>query len=108
MKTSDLLPCLAAFCLLAARAEASVLYVDVNSTNHTPPYADWSTAAMDIQSAVDASSDGDQIWVNDGVYQTGGELVSGIGTTTNRVAVTKAVTVQSVNGAAATTISGNK
>ena len=36
-------------------ARATVFYVDVNSTNPTPPYADWTTAATDIQSAVDLS-----------------------------------------------------
>ena len=44
---------------LNIHAPAATLYVDLNSTNPVPPYADWSTAATDIQSAVDASSDGD-------------------------------------------------
>jgi hypothetical protein len=48
--------------------------------------------------------DGDQILVTNGVYRTGGRL-TGDGTT-NRVAVTNAVTLQSVNGPAATVIDG--
>lgn len=93
--------------LLLARASAATFYVDVNSANPTPPYADWSTASTDIQSAIDASSDGDLILVNDGIYQTGGETVNGF-SLTNRVAINKAVTVQSVNGPAFTVIQGNQ
>lgn len=45
--------------LWLCQAPAAVFYVDVISPNPTPPYATWSTAATDIQSAVDAASDGD-------------------------------------------------
>ena len=58
-------------------ARATVFYVNVNSTNPTPPYATWGTASTDLQSAVDAASNGDLIWVNDGVYQTGAGLQPG-------------------------------
>jgi hypothetical protein len=89
---------------IAANCPAAVLYVDLNSTNATPPYADWSTAATNIQDAVDASSDGDQILVTNGVYQTGGQVTGS--SLTNRVVINKAVTVQSVNGPAVTMIQG--
>ena len=39
-------------------ASATTRYVDLNSTNATPPFLDWSTAATNIQNAVDACSGG--------------------------------------------------
>jgi hypothetical protein len=93
--------------LFALNASASVLYVDAGGTNATPPFSDWSTAATNIQDAVDASSAGDQILVTNGIYQTGGRALGGTyGLPTNRVSVTKPVTVQSVNGPSVTAIVG--
>ncbi|MGA2242005.1 MAG: choice-of-anchor Q domain-containing protein [Verrucomicrobiota bacterium] len=96
---------LTAICSLAftLNSSAAVLYVDLNSTNATPPYSGWSTAATNIQDAVDAAVNGDKILVNNGVYRTGGQITA---SDPNRVAVTKPVTIQSVAGPESTSIDG--
>src|SRR3954470_15930119 len=95
----------AAFCSLVWRvsASATIHYADVNGTNAVAPFTNWSTAATSIQDAVDSAVDGDHVLVADGVYDAGGQVFYGV---TNRVAINKALTVQSVHGAATTIILG--
>ena len=83
---------------------AATLYVDLNNLAAAFPYNDWASAATNIQDAVDAAGVGDEVVVTNGVYQTGGRAV--YGAMTNRVAITNAITVRSVNGPAATVIQG--
>ncbi len=91
---------------LALTASAAVHYVDVNSTNPTPPYMNWATAATNIQDAVDAAMGDDEIVVTNGLYATGGRAV--YGTMTNRVAVDRPLTLRSVNGPEFTVIQGGR
>jgi hypothetical protein len=97
MKTYLLSPTIVAFALLSfnVSAQPQMRYVNLNCTNPVPPYADWSTAATNIQDAVNASSNGDLILVTNGVYRNG-------------IVTTNAITIQSVNGSGVTVIDGNQ
>ena len=79
--------------LAVSNLSAATLYVSLGSTNPTPPYATWATAATGIQQAVDAAAAGDTVVVTDGVYAGG-------------VGVNKPVTLRSVNGPQFTVIDG--
>src|SRR6266496_1918641 len=93
--------------ILAVRtihSSAAVLYVDGSSPNPVAPYSDWTTAATNIQDAIDAAMNGDQILVANGTYRTGGKVTSD--GTTNCIVVTHSMTLQSANGPDVTLIDG--
>jgi len=100
------LPAILFTILAACNASAATRYVWQNSPSPAPPYTNWATAAHVIQEAVDAAAPGDQVLVTNGVYATGGRAV--VGTMTNRVAIDRAISVESVNGPQATTIQGRQ
>ncbi len=79
--------------LAVSNLSAATLYVSLGSTNPTPPYTNWVTAATNIQAAVDAASAGDAVIVTNGVYAGG-------------VSVANPLTLLSVNGPQLTVING--
>src|ERR1051326_1662555 len=94
--------------LANAGAAQTIHYVDINSASPVPPYTNWATAARTIQDAVDAASSlGAIVLVTNGTYASGGALVAPL-YGSNRVAVTKPLAVQSVNGPGVTVIQGDR
>lgn len=91
---------------VALTAFSTVRYVDVNSTNATPPYTNWVAAATNIQQAVNVASAGDEILVTNGIYATGAGI-SGTNDWSARVSVNKPLKVTSVNGSQVTLIDGS-
>lgn len=94
----------AAFVVACLNASATIHYVNSGSANPIAPYTNWTSAAVNIQDAINVSVDGDLVLVTNGVYAGAGEVMAG--GLTNRVALTSAITVQSVNGPWVTTIQG--
>ena len=89
---------------LALNATATTYYVNAGNPAPAPPYTSWLTAATNIQDAVALTANGDTVLVTNGVYAHGGmPVIAGF---TYRIAVTNAVTVESVNGPWVTTIWG--
>ena len=92
----------AAVLLGCATAFGTTRYVALDG-HHVAPFTNWYGAATNIQAAVDVSVNNDMVFVTDGYYHVSGMTISNIG---NRVAITSAVQVVSLNGADYTTIQG--
>lgn len=91
---------------LVVHVQSPVHYVMLDNATPVSPYSTWTTAATNIQDAVDATFVGGTIIVSNGVYQTGERVAAG--SLSNRVVVTRQMTLQSLNGPAVTTIRGNQ
>jgi len=102
---SSLLLVVVFYGFLAFKATDTTYYVNAGNPFPVSPYTSWLTAATNIQDAVALTGNGDTVLVTNGVYAYGGAVVIP-GSITNRIAVTNAVTVESVNGPWVTAILG--
>ena len=100
----------------------TTMYVAVSSTNPVPPYSDWSTAATNIQNAVDVAQDGATVLVGDGIYDSGerasgdgnlaiytghyGDTVYTADSQQNRLVLDHPIIVQSAHGPSRTILKG--
>jgi hypothetical protein len=92
--------------IVSLSVQANTHFVDLNNPTPLAPFDTWSTAATNIQDAVDATVDGDIVLVTNGIYAVGGRRWFDSGT--NRVTLTNVITLRSVNGPAVTWIVGNR
>jgi len=81
--------------LLSTEAHSTPFYVSTNGL-HKVPFASWTDAATNIQSAVDLSGNNDTVFVSNGLYILSSQLV-----------IDKAIVLQSVGGPDLTIIDAN-
>ena len=89
----------------AGWAQRTNRYVVKDNVNAAPPYDSWANAAANIQTAIDYgyTAAGSTVLVAAAVYDTGGTVVPSR-MLTNRVYLSKAITVRSADNDPATTI----
>jgi len=88
------------YLLLNVISQAATHYVVTNNPSPVAPYTNWGTAGTSILDVVNAAMTNiapRTVWVSNGVYLL-----------TNQIAVTNAVTIQSVHGRDFTTVNGNR
>jgi len=85
---------------------ADTHYVSLSGGN-VSPYISWENAATTIQAAVDVALPGEVVLVANGVYDAGGKITPGY-ELSNRVVITKDITLRSVNGPESAIILGNE
>jgi hypothetical protein len=73
-------------------ASLATVYVSTNGSS-TSPYDTWAKAATNVQTAVDVAGDGVRVVVSNGTYNLAAY-----------VSIARAITLESVNGATATTL----
>ena len=103
--------CVVLFGLAAGAADSKEYFVrqDGGSDGYDGLAETWDGThgpKQTIQAAVDKAAAGDTVTVLPGTYETGATYDSNAGATSNRVAVNKAITLRSRDGAAATIIKG--
>jgi hypothetical protein len=86
--------------------QQAIYYVNVSNATPAYPYNAWTNAATNIQAAVNACIVlGGTVLVTNGIYSSG-SAITPHGAHSNRVVVTNAILLKSVNGPLATTIEG--
>ena len=86
-------------------ANQYICYVSQYGSSPASPYSSWATAATSIQDAIDVCILGGQVMVSNGNYAVGGK-VDDVTYQSSRVVATNAISIQSVNGPAWTSIDG--
>ena len=92
------LNCLAivfAFFVLCLHLGAAPLYVATNGPS-TPPYDTWAKASSNIEWAVNAGTNGDTVWISNGVYVL-----------TNQITVISNITISGIETGAKPVVDGN-
>ena len=89
-----------------AHYRPNIYYVDASRSDDSGVGTSWNTAKKTIQAAVNLTVAGDTVLVTNGVYNVGNTITPGY-SLNNRVVITNAINVRSVNGPSVTVIEGS-